>query len=64
MVSLVPEEGLSNEVVARFNNDQMDVAFVRARQIHADGVVVTALQEEPMVVALPSHHPMARNSRS
>ena len=40
LVSLVLEEGLSNEVVARFNNDQMDVAFVRAPQIHADGVVV------------------------
>jgi DNA-binding transcriptional LysR family regulator len=64
MVSLVLEEGLSNEVVARFNNDQMDVAFVRARQIHADGVVVIPLQEEPMVVALPSHHPMARSGRS
>jgi DNA-binding transcriptional LysR family regulator len=61
MVSLVLEEGLSNEVVERFNSDQMDVAFVRARQIHADGVVVMPLQEEPMVVALPSHHPMARN---
>jgi DNA-binding transcriptional LysR family regulator len=64
MVSLVLEEGLSNEVVERFNNDQMDVAFVRARQIHAEGVVVIPLQEEPMVVALPSHHPMARNNRS
>jgi DNA-binding transcriptional LysR family regulator len=64
MVSLVLEEGLSNEVVARFNNDQMDVAFVRARQIHADGVVVIPLQEEPMVVALPSRHPMARSRRS
>src|SRR5258705_5378822 len=61
MVSLVLEEGLSNEVVARFNNDQMDVAFVRARQIHADGVVVIPLQEEPMVIALPSQHPMARS---
>jgi DNA-binding transcriptional LysR family regulator len=63
MVSLVLEEGLSNEVVAKFNNDQMDVAFVRARQVHADGVAVTPLQEEPMVVALPTHHPMARNSK-
>src|SRR5258705_13700244 len=53
--------GMSNEVVARFNNDQMDVAFVRARQIHADGVVVIPLQEEPMVVALPRQHPMARS---
>jgi DNA-binding transcriptional LysR family regulator len=60
LVSLVLEEGLSNEVAARFNNDQMDVAFVRASQIHADGVVVTPLQEEPMVAALPSRHPMAR----
>jgi DNA-binding transcriptional LysR family regulator len=64
LVSLVLEEGLSNEVVARFNNDQMDVAFVRARQIPAEGVVVTLLQEEPMVAALPSHHPMARTGRS
>lgn len=64
LVSLVLEGGLSNEFVARFNNDQMDVAFVRAPQIHADGVVVTPLQEEPMVAALPSRHPMARTGRS
>lgn len=64
LVSLVLEEGLSNDVVARFNNDEIDVAFVRAPQIHADGVVVTPLQEEPMVAALPSRHPMARTGRS
>jgi DNA-binding transcriptional LysR family regulator len=64
LVSLVLEEGLSSEVVARFDNHQMDVAFVRAAQIHAEGIVVTPLQEEPMIVALPSRHPMARISRS
>jgi DNA-binding transcriptional LysR family regulator len=64
LVSLGLEEGLSNEIVARFNNDQMDVAFVRARQIHADEVQVMPLLEEPMVVALPSRHPMAKTSRS
>lgn len=63
-VSLVLTEGLSNEIVAQFNSDQMDVAFVRARQINAEGVVVKPLQEEPLVVALPSHHPMARRARS
>ena len=63
-VSLILAEGLSHEIVAQFNSDQMDVAFVRARQIHADGVVVTRLQEEPLVVALPSRHPMATNDRS
>src|SRR5918994_1944851 len=57
LVSLVLEEGLSHEVAARFNNEQMDVAFVRAPQIHADGVVVIPLQQEPMVAALPSRHP-------
>jgi DNA-binding transcriptional LysR family regulator len=64
LVSLVLEEGLSNEIVARFNSDQMDVAFVRAQQIHVDGVVVTPLQQEPMIAALPSSHPMARTGRS
>jgi DNA-binding transcriptional LysR family regulator len=63
-VSLILTEGLSNEIVAQFNSDQMDVAFVRAPRIHADGVVVAPLQEEPLIVALPSQHPMARNSRS
>jgi DNA-binding transcriptional LysR family regulator len=64
LVSLVLEEELSNEVVARFNNQQMDVAFVRAPQVHAAGIVVTPLQEEEMVAALPSCHPMARAGRS
>lgn len=64
LVQLVLEEALSNEVVTRFDNDQMDVAFVRAPQIHAEGVVVTPLQEEPMVAALPSRHPMARTGGS
>lgn len=64
MVSLVLEEGLSNEVVKKFDSDQMDVAFVRASQVHAQGVVVTPLQEEPMIVALPGSHPMAKRGKA
>ena len=64
MVSLVLEEGLSNEVVSKFDNDQMDVAFVRATQVRAQGVVVTPLQEEPMIVALPGTHPMAKGGKA
>lgn len=64
MVSLVLEEGLSNEVVTRFDSDQMDVAFVRAPQVRAQGVVVTPLQEEPMIVALPSSHPIAKRGKA
>jgi DNA-binding transcriptional LysR family regulator len=63
-VSMTLTEGLSNEIVAQFNSNQMDVAFVRAAEIHADGVVVAPLQEEPLVVALPSRHAMARIGRS
>ncbi len=54
LVSLVLQEGLSNEIVTQFNNGQMDVAFVRAPRIHADGVIVAPLQEEALVAALPS----------
>ncbi|UWU91538.1 LysR family transcriptional regulator [Bradyrhizobium sp. CB1015] len=64
MVSLVLEEGLSNEVVSKFDNDQMDVAFVRAPQVLAQGVVVTPLQEEPMIVALPGNHPIAKRGKA
>ena len=59
-VSLILQEGLSNEIVGQFEREQMDVAFVRARQIHAEGVSVAALQEEPLVAALPSRHTLAR----
>ena len=64
LVSLVLDEMLSNEAVTRFANDQLDVAFVRAPQIHAAGVTVIPLQEEPMVVALPNIHAAARTGKS
>lgn len=63
-VSLVLEEGLSVEVASKFDNDQMDVAFVRVPQVRAQGVVVMPLQEEPMIVALPSNHPMANRGKT
>lgn len=64
MVSLVLEEGLSNEIASKFDSDQMDVAFVRAPQVRAQGVVVTPIQEEPMIVALPGNHPIARRGKA
>jgi DNA-binding transcriptional LysR family regulator len=63
LVSLTLEEGLSNDVRERFSHDQMDVAFVRTSNIHADNLVVSQLLEEHMVVALPSLHPMAQGKR-
>ena len=58
MVSLVLEEGLSNEVVARFNNDQMDVAFVlcafsaRAR-FHTAWVIFVLGRAQPPCLLYP-----------
>ena len=60
LVSLTLLEGLSNEIVFHFEREQMDVAFVRARNVHAEGVVVAPLQEEPLVAALPSRHSFAK----
>ena len=59
-VSLTLWEGLSNEVVARFAKDEMDVAFVRAIHLHAEELQVTPILHEPMILALPSQHPMAQ----
>jgi DNA-binding transcriptional LysR family regulator len=64
LVSLTLEEGLSNEVIERFAKNQMDVAFVRASRLHADTLMVIPLLEEPMIVALPIRHPMARGERN
>jgi DNA-binding transcriptional LysR family regulator len=63
LVSLTLEEGLSNEVRERFSRDQMDVAFVRTSTMHTDDLLIWPLLEEPMVVALPGLHAMARGER-
>jgi DNA-binding transcriptional LysR family regulator len=60
MVSLTLEECLSNELVERLRNERMDAAFVRTSLADPDGLVVHPLIEEPMVVALPSAHALAR----
>jgi DNA-binding transcriptional LysR family regulator len=63
LVSLTLEEGLSNEISERFSQDRMDVAFVRSAVISADRILVTPLLEEPMIVALPSSHALAKGNR-
>jgi DNA-binding transcriptional LysR family regulator len=63
LVSLTLEEGLSNEISERFSQDRMDVAFVRNAVISADGITVTPLLEEPMIVAMPKAHALAKGNR-
>jgi DNA-binding transcriptional LysR family regulator len=60
MVSLMLEECLSNELVDRVRTERIDAAFIRISLADPDGLVVTPLIEEPMVVALPSTHALAQ----
>jgi DNA-binding transcriptional LysR family regulator len=61
LVSLTLEECLSNELVDRLRNEQMDTAFIRTSLHDHEGLVVHPLLEEPMVVALPSTHLLAES---
>ena len=51
-------------LMEQLRGGQMDVAFLRASIAAPEGLVVHPLLEEPMVAALPSGHPLARNAPS
>ncbi|MGK7870430.1 LysR family transcriptional regulator [Falsiroseomonas sp. E2-1-a20] len=60
MVVLTLEECLSNEQIGRLRGNQLDVAFIRTAAAGAEDLLVTPLLAEPMVVALPDTHALAR----
>ncbi len=62
-VSLTLEECLSNELLERLRNGQTDVAFIRTAPADPEGLAIVPLLDEPMVVALPSGHPLAKGGR-
>ena len=63
LVSLTLDECLSKEALRRLRDDQMDVAFMRATLDESQDLFDNPLLVEPMVVALPSDHAMARRER-
>jgi DNA-binding transcriptional LysR family regulator len=60
LVSLTLEEFLSNELIERLRNERMDVAFIRTSPVDQEGLVITPVLEEPIVVALPHGHALAQ----
>ena len=60
LVSLTLDECLRTEAIERLQNEQMDIAFLRAMLAKAEGLAITPLLVEPMVVALPNDHMLAR----
>jgi DNA-binding transcriptional LysR family regulator len=59
-VSVTIEESLSNEVIDHLRRELIDVGFLRAPVMDSDGLAINTLLHEPMVVALPRGHRLAR----
>src|SRR5262245_465853 len=63
-VSVRLEEEINDELIERLRNGRIDVAFTRTRVAHPDGLFVSSLLEEPLLLALPSEHALAGTSRN
>jgi DNA-binding transcriptional LysR family regulator len=61
LVSLTLEECSRHDIIERMQNDKIDIAFIGGPVAIQEGVAIDPLLEEPMVVALPSGHPLARS---
>jgi DNA-binding transcriptional LysR family regulator len=60
-VALTIEECPSPELIERLRSEQMDAAFLRTPIANQEGLVIEPLLEEPMVVALPRAHALAKS---
>ena len=63
LVSLTLDECLRKEALERLRDGQMDVAFMRSDVDESQNLLISPLLVEPMVVALPSDHALARGRR-
>ena len=60
-VGLRLEESLGQDLLGLLRNEQIDAAFLgTAAAVGHDGFICDLLIEEPMLVALPSQHPLAQ----
>jgi DNA-binding transcriptional LysR family regulator len=64
LVSLTVEESLTNDLIEHVRSEQVDAAFLRTSVAEVEELAVQPLLEEPMVVALPSGHVLARRGGS
>jgi DNA-binding transcriptional LysR family regulator len=64
LVSLTLEESSPHDLIERMQNDKIDIAFIGGPVANQEGVAINPLLEEPMLVALPSGHPLARSENT
>jgi DNA-binding transcriptional LysR family regulator len=64
LVALTLEESGTTELIEHLRNDRIDAAFIRTTIANLDGLVVVALLQEAMVLALPHGHILARRTNA
>jgi DNA-binding transcriptional LysR family regulator len=62
-VSMTLEEASTPELAERIRTQTLDLAFVRPLLDEAPGLASEHLFDEPLVLALPHHHPLARRKK-
>jgi DNA-binding transcriptional LysR family regulator len=60
LIAISMDERITAELFENLRHERLDVAFIRAPSDDTDGLVISPLMEEPVMVALPEDHPMAR----
>lgn len=58
-VTVVLTEGTSIEIIARLEEEALDLGFVRTPMLKAHGATLKILQRDRMLLALPGGHPLA-----
>jgi DNA-binding transcriptional LysR family regulator len=61
-VSINLEESLSSALIEGLRSEQVDVAFLRTPIADPKDLVIDPLLDEPMVVAVPTGHPLAQRA--
>lgn len=59
LVSITLRETTTGELFEEVRNERVDVAFLRSLPVNLEGLRVDHLFDEPLVVAMPSGHPLA-----
>src|SRR5262245_60554324 len=60
-VAVTLSEGSPAELMASIGSDRLDAAFIRTPTAKPKGLAIHSLLEEPLVVALPKRHALARS---
>jgi DNA-binding transcriptional LysR family regulator len=64
LVSLTLDEGGTTDLIDDLRSERIDAAFIRTAITNQEGLVVSTLLQEAMVLALPRGHALARQGNA